>query len=242
MPKISLKHFYKKFFCFLLIFITPVIFLEKDALPAPSNGSRMPPKGRPEVGYEYNVMFGRTLDRSYGTAKTQDYFLTLSIGIFDWLSFDGKIGFGDITVASSSHLPRLEFNTGFAGGYGFRIKAYENKKLDLKCIIGFQHISVHPQNRSAGDDKYESFLDDWQISGIVSKRIKFMNPYLGIKGSDCEFVYKINKHDKKRRYSRYHIGLIFGSDFFFMDDKVRINVEGRLFDETALSACVAYLY
>lgn len=209
---------------------------------APSNGTRFPPKGNVELGYEYSVMFKRPLDRSYGNLKTQDHFYTLTFGVFDWLSLDGQIGIGDVAEKGGIHLPKLEYNTGFAGGYGLRIKAFDYDRWGLSLILGAQHISVHPQDRSRDDDKYESFLDDWQVSGLVAKGFKSLTLYAGIKGSDCEIVYKLNKHDKKRRFSEQHIGLITGVELYLFEDKARINAEARFFDETAFSTSVSCLF
>ncbi len=209
---------------------------------APSNGTRFPLKHKVELGYEYNMMFERQMDRQYGDLSSQNHFYTVSFGVFDWLSLDGKIGIGDVTQKNSDHLPRLEYNTGFAGGYGLRLRVFEYKRYGIRAIAGFQHISVHPQDRSIDDDKYESFLDDWQVSGLVAKDFKFLTLYAGLKGSDCEIVYKLNKHDKKRRFSEYHIGLASGAEIYLFDNKARFSIEGRFFDETALSASASYLF
>lgn len=209
---------------------------------APSNGTRFPPSRQVELGYEYNNMFKRHLDSSYGDLSTQDHFYTISFGAFDWLALDGKIGIGDVMLKKGSHLPRLEFNTGFAGGYGFRIRAFSYEPWRMRLILGAQHISVHPPDRSADDDKYECFLDDWQVSGLVAKDLKYMTAYAGIKGSDSEFVYKLNKTDKKRRQSRNHIGFIGGVEAYLFKDKARIGAEARFFDETAFSVTASYLF
>lgn len=213
-----------------------------EAWAAPSNGTRLPPKMAVELGYEYNAMFERPIDRSYGDLMTRDHFYTVTFGTFDWLSLDGKVGLGNVTQKGENGLPTLQYNTGFAGGYGFRIKALDDKKLGGRLIVGFQHISVHPQDRSIDNDKYECFLDDWQLSGLVAKDFRFLTGYIGMKGSDCEIVYKLNKHDKKRRYSRQHIGLITGLELYLFDKKMRIGAEGRFFDETAFSTSVSYLF
>ncbi|MDP2912503.1 MAG: hypothetical protein Q8N91_00660 [Candidatus Omnitrophota bacterium] len=226
-----------------ILLLTTILFdPATDLRAAPSNGTRLPPGRSVELGYEYNVMFKRQLNRSYGDLSNQDHFYTVSFGAFDWLSLDGKIGIGDVTQKNGSHLPKLEYNTGFAGGYGFRIKAFEEKRYGVRLIAGFQHISVHPRDRSVNDDKYESFLDDWQVSALAAKDFKFFTLYAGMKGSDCEIVYKVNKHDKRRRYSENHIGLISGGELYLFDNKARLGVEGRFFDETAFSTSVSYLF
>ena len=221
-----------------------IFFLASTSLvsAAPSNGTRLLAMGEVEVGYEYNNMFRRDLALSYGILKTQDHFFIASVGLFDWLTLDGKAGIGDVMQKDTTHLPKLEYRDGFAGGYGFRVRFFDHPQTGVRIIAGLQHISVHPQDRSIDDDKYESFLDDWQVSAIATRRFTFFTPYVGMKLSDCEIVYNINKHDKKRRYSENHIGFLFGSDFWLFDDKVRVNAEARFFDETAFSTAIAYLF
>jgi len=224
------------------IFIATLLFGAMESSAAPSNGTRFPPKYEVELGYEYDMMFDRPMAGSYGHLRSQNNFYTVSFGAFDWLALDGKIGMGDVTQYGASYLPKLEYNTGFAGGYGFRIRALEYKPYGVRVIAGFQHISVHPQDRSSGNDKYESFLDDWQISGLVAKDFKNLTLYAGIKGSDCEIVYKVNKNDKRRRYSEDHVGLITGAEIYLFNDKARLGLEGRFFDETAVSASASYMF
>ena len=208
---------------------------------APSNGTRFPKQGKIESGYEYNVMFERPLRRSFGDLATQDHFYTLSLGAFDWLSLDGKIGIGDVSERDGK-LPKLNYNTGFAGGYGFRARVFSNDKWGLRAILGGQHICVHPQVRSIDSDKYESILDDWQVSAVIAKDFKYITAYTGISGSDCQLIYTLNKHDRKRVSSDSHIGLITGLEAYLFDNKLKAGVEGRFFDETALSATVSYLF
>ncbi|MFH1189373.1 MAG: hypothetical protein V1682_01630 [Candidatus Omnitrophota bacterium] len=208
---------------------------------APSNGTRFPQQGKFETGYQYNAMFKSPLSHSFGDLETQDHFYTLSFGAFDWLSLDGQAGLGDVT-GKNGKLPELDYNTGFAGGYGFRARVYSNETWGVRAILGGQHICVHPQARNINNDKYEAILDDWQASGIIAKDFKPLTLYLGIKGSDCELIYKLNKHDTKRISSKYHIGLITGAELYLFDRKARIGAEGRFFDETALSVSASWLF
>jgi hypothetical protein len=186
-------------------------------------------------------MFERPLSHSFGDLETQDHFYTLSLGAFDWLSLDGKIGIGDVNE-SDGKLPKLNYNTGFAGGYGFRARVFSNDKWGLRGILGGQHICVHPQVRSIDSDKYQSILDDWQMSAIIAKDFKLITVYTGISGSDCELIYTLNKHDRKRVSSDSHIGLITGVELYLLDGKARVGAEGRFFSETALSATASWLF
>lgn len=217
------------------------IGLSDELLAAPSNGTRFPPKGRIETGYQYNAIFERTLRNTFGDLKTRDHFYTLSFGVFDWLALDGQAGLGDISEVNGK-LPKLEYNTGFAGGYGFRIMAYQNKEWGMRAILGGQHISVHPHARSIDDNKYEAIMDDWQVSGLIAKDIRSVTLYAGLKGSDCSIIYKLNNHDRKRVSSERHIGLVTGLEIYILGNKGRVNTEARFFDEAALTASYSYMF
>ncbi|MDD5427717.1 MAG: hypothetical protein PHI58_00575 [Candidatus Omnitrophica bacterium] len=208
----------------------------------PSNGTRFPPAREVEFGYEYNAMFKRTLNNSHGEVRNQDQFYTVSFGAFDWLALDGKIGMGDVGLKNSANIPKLDFNAGFAGGYGFRIRAFEHKKLGVRLILGAQHISVHPPERSIDDEKFRSCFDDWQGTGIVAKDFRQFTVYAGMKVSDGQLVYTINKDNQKRLYSENHVGMVTGLEVYLFDNKLRIGAEGRFFDETAFSTTASYLF
>lgn len=227
----------------LLPFAAAVTFaVAPGALAAPSNGTRFPAARDVELGYEFVDLFARPVTRDYGEIGSRNHFYTVSFGVTDFFALDGKVGLGDSDLGGTEKLPRLDFDAGFAGGYGLRLQYFKYDPFGLRFIAGFQHISVHPQDESAGDDKYESFLDDWQASAVFAKDMGQATFYAGIKGSDLEFVYKLNKQDKKRRWSRYHTGLIVGAEACVFDRRLRIGAEGRFFDETALSASVSCLF
>lgn len=213
----------------------------ESSIAAPSNGTRLPSRFRIESGYEYNAMFKCALVDSFGDISTQDHFYTLSYGVADWFSLDGKIGFGDVTEKNGK-LPALSYSNGFAGGYGFRVRVLDDKRRGLRGIIGFQHISVHPKKRNIDNDKYEAILDDWQGSAVLAKDFKFLTVYAGMKGSQCQLIYTLNEHDRKWVSPDWHLGLITGVELYLFDKKARLNAEGRFFDETALTAAVSYLF
>ena len=119
---------------------------------------------------------------------------------------------------------------------------YSRMRNGVCAILGGQHICVHPQGRTIDNNKYEAILDDWQISAIIAKDFKQITVYTGISGSDCEVIYKLNKHDTKRISSDSYIGLITGVELYLFDGKARIGAEGRFFSETALSVSASWLF
>ncbi|MFH1046048.1 MAG: hypothetical protein V1727_03700 [Candidatus Omnitrophota bacterium] len=227
-----------------VITILAVLFLSwpKSCYTAPSNGSHLPPKGHTEAGLEYRRTQERQLRHSHGTLRSNNYFYTISIGVLDWLALDGKIGAGDILHKGGPLDPYINYQTGFAGGYGFRIKALEDKEKALRLITGFQHISVHPQDERANTYKSEAVMDDWQWTTLLVKDCAHFSAYIGAKFSDGQIVFRVNEGDPKRFYSRHHAGVVGGIDFYLFEDRVRLNLEGLFIDETAFSATITYLY
>ena len=231
-----------RIFILILVFTFTLFSFPGGSYTAPSNGTGFPPKGKAEAGYEFNLMQRRALRRSYGTLSTRNHFYTFSLRLSERFCLDGKLGLGDLRHKGGIYLPKVDYNTGFAGGYGFRFRAFEDKETGISAILGFQHISVHPRDTHVDENKYEAFLDEWQLSALAAKDFAHFSAYAGVKGSDCEIVYKINEQDRKRRFSKQHIGIITGLDLYLAERKVRINLEARFIDETAFSVTVAYLF
>ncbi len=220
----------KRFISQLLILL--LVFSHATTVNAvPSFGTIMPKEWGWQAGGEVSTVFNREV-KEYNAAATTSYFYNLSFGFADWFSFDGKLGLGDITVEPKDGKSR-HFDVHFSGGYGWRAKIFENKKKDVRGILSFQHISTHPQKENVNGLPYSIIWDDWQVHMLASKKIGRFSPYCGVKWSFVYLIRKIN-HNRNRRHSRDAIGLIVGTDFK-MGDYIYMNMEGRFFDETALS-------
>ena len=214
--------------------------VSQNALAAPTCGTETPREGAASVGYETNIIFKHDLGDSHGNIKSAQHFYILSYGVFDWLSFDGRMGAGDLLQKGGVH-PKVHYDYGFAGGYGFRILVLEDVKNRVRIVAGFHHISVHPNNRALNGDKYESLLDDWQASVVSSKDIGAFSPFLGVKASRQDLVYKVNETDRKRRPPLYYGGVVAGASLKLPGD-ISLRLEGRFIDESALSTAVYYTF
>ena len=197
----------------------------------PSFGTVMPKAGKWQAGGEVNITFDKDV-RDYEKAESNQYFYNLSFGFADWFSFDAKLGLGDVTAEPLSGADTY-YRVGFAGGYGWRAKLFEDKKSRIKGICAFEHISTHPQRKKIYGIQHDIIWDDWQLELLASKSMGRLEPYCGIKGSLLYLIRKIDGN-RTRRSSRDHIGLIIGTDMR-VSDYIFVNVEGRFFDETALS-------
>jgi opacity protein-like surface antigen len=224
----------------ILLSLVILYFFAPSLLAAPAYGTDLPAKGRMRVGYQANVVIKHELKEGYGKIDSVQHYYDVSYGVLDWFVFDGKLGIGD-TNRKGGNVPDADYGYSFAGGYGFRARLYDDKDSGIKVVGGFHHISVHPRDEDIGGDRYESFLDDWQIDLLCSKKFGRFTPYAGGKASVFEHVYRINKGDRKRVSPKYNGGAIAGFDFNLKDD-ITVNVEGRFIDEDAVSAGIYYSF
>lgn len=206
---------------------------------APCYGTKMPRKNEFFTGAQTYTIFKRYLKDDNGKIRSFQNFLLLSYGVYDWLSIDLKGGAGNIKQHPLGS-DEADYPTNFAGGYGFRLRVYEEKKV--KAVFGFQHISVHPESIHLGDVKHQSVLDDWQFSLLLSREFQKATPYLGARWSRVDYIHwdagerKRNMSDRTRS-----IGLIFGADIP-LTQRVWLNLEGQVLDSEAVAFSVNYSF
>ncbi len=204
---------------------------------APCYGTHMPEEKKLALGLQGDFLVDRNMKDNQGGTSGSRYFLTCSYGVTSWICFDGKIGVGDVAWHNSDP-GNLNYNTGFAGGYGFRIKGFENKELGIKTVAGFQHISVHPRTTCPANDKHRVIIDDWQGSVLVSKDIGNFVPYLGARYGTVDYIKWVNEHDRKRIKSEDMLGAVIGIDYLIWN-YTRLNVECDFIDGEELSIGVS---
>jgi len=224
-----------KFFLFSIL----IIQIAFTCYPAPSYGTKMPAKKSFSMGLQNYTLLKRYLEDDYGKLRSVQDFLLVSYGVFDWLSIDLKGGAGDIKqhpIGASE----IDYSTGFAGGYGFRLRLLDKK--NTKVVFGFQHISVHPKRTYVSGVKNKAILDDWQVSLLASYDLKYLTPYLGTRWSRVDYIHWVDE-DRKRRMSDLSksVGFIFGFDVPFTE-KMWLNLEGSFFDSDAFACSLNYSF
>lgn len=207
---------------------------------APTDGTDMPYKGKYITGYQNNAIFKHDLGDYYGNIKSIQHFYALSYGVSDWLSLDGKIGFGDVREKGGVH-PKVDHNYGFAGGYGFKLRVIDDDKNKVRVVTGFQHTSTHPASRNLNGDKREATYEDWQVSLTASRDIGRITPFAGAKLSYGNLIQKTNKIDRKNRPPAYYAGAVLGCSIK-LTQNTYISVEGHFIDETSLASGVYYKF
>jgi len=209
-------------------------------LAAPTDGTNIPYKGKYITGYQNNSIFKHDLANPYGSIKSFQNYYTLSYGVCDWLTLDGKIGFGNV-VESGGVNPKVEHNDGFAGGYGFRLRVLDDPKNKVRVVTGFQHTSTHPVDRDLNGDKRHAIYEDWQVSLVSSKDIGIVTPFAGAKLSYGNLIQETNDIDRKNRPPKYYAGAIIGVSVK-VTKNTYLSVEGHFIDETSLSSGFYYTF
>lgn len=204
---------------------------------APCYGTKLPQKKQVYMGLQSYSVFKRYLEDDSGKMRSQQEFLLLSYGVFDWLSIDLKGGAGWIKQHPGG-IDELDYPAFLGGGYGFRLKLYEAK--NTKAVFGFQHISVHPRTKYVENVKNKAVSDDWQLSLLASHDFKNLTPYLGTRFSRMDYIHWTNgyRNRVKSDLSKW-VGLVAGTDIT-LTEKFWINLEGSWLDSEALAVSVNY--
>lgn len=214
-------------------------FLSSICYAAPVYGPKMPKRSQWFIGFEGNLVFKREMKKNLGDAESNQYFYNASYGLYDWFSFDGKLGMGDAEF-DTREAGKLDFGSGFSGGYGARFRIYNNQENMIKAIFGFHHISAHPPKEVIHNMKYAAIWDEWQVSLLLSKAIGKIEPYVGVKASELFIIRKDNITDEWAwNGAKDHVGIFAGAAIDLPKNWL-LDVEGRFIDETALSVALSY--
>ena len=224
----------------LVVFTFSFLLFPFVCYAAPCYGTKMPEKNKFFAGAQYYNIFQRYLDHSdNGKMRSQQEFVLLSYGVFDWLAIDLKGGVGNIKQHPEGK-DELDYSPFMAGGYGFRLKVFDKDKI--KGVCGFQHISVHPKTVHIANGKNKAVLDDWQFSALASYDFKVATVYLGGRLSRCDYIHWIDgsrsrvKSDLGKSY-----GLIWGTDIP-LTQRIWLNLEGQALDSQALAVSLNYSF
>jgi len=210
-----------------------------NAYSAPCYGTRLPGKNKVDMGLQNYTILKRYEKDGQGNFKSTQNFLLLSYGVFDWLSIDLKGGEGDINEHPTG-MSKIAYDASFAGGYGFRVKFFDEKKI--KAVFGFQHISVHPYSTPQEGSKHKAVLDDWQVSLLGSYSFKLCTPYLGTRWSRVDYIHWTDgERNRVNSDSGKSIGLITGIDIP-LNKQIWLNAEGQFFDSSAFALSINYSF
>ena len=183
-----------------LLFIIFSFCISSVSYAAPCYGPKMPQGKQFFLGAQSYSVLNRNLESNYGKIRSFQNFFLISYGIFDWLSLDMKGGAGNIK-ARKGLSSDIDYHTFLGGGYGVRLKLYDQK--ETKVVFGFQHISIHPFSISVDGVKNKAVLDDWQFSLLASHNVWNLTPYLGTRWSWMNQIHWIDGERKLQKSGNF---------------------------------------
>lgn len=166
---------------------------------------------------------------------------------------------------------KFDGDWGFAWGIGAKAKIYETSgglrfmadaqymryKVDGDYRVNGQSLSdvimaLDPEITGLSYDTKTS-LEEWQIAFYVNKTFGQFSPYAGMKYSDATLRNELNvsytdsngylstKYETKYRADK-NIGVFAGIDINIISNKLKLNIEGRFIDETAVTIGMNYRF
>jgi opacity protein-like surface antigen len=180
-----------------------------------------------------------------------------SFGLFDFLDIYVKLGAADYKFKSDIEylgaiVEDFKYNTKWAFAYGGGLKgayAFKNGLLiggDLQYLRHKNKIRGLYTDPATGADILsitgKATFQEWQVAPYVGIKIGNFTPYLGAKYSDVRIK---AKHDEEGYTLKYkaddNVGAFVGISYKIME-KLKLNLEGRFIDETALSFGLTYKF
>ena len=223
----------------IIAFMVLSLFIQGRAYAIPVDGPEMPEKHKWLWGSQADFIFKRRVTGVEGRVESNQYFITGSYGLLDWLSLDGKIGAGNVGFGPDNS-GRIDYDYGFAGGDGFRIRVYGDEEKGLSVITGFQHISVHPPAENIDGERHSVIWDEWQGSSIIAKKMGNSTIYLGPLFSEGDIIYKVSGARIRLKPEERWGGVIgIGCS---IKENLQLYLEGRFGGEEGISGGITFRF
>jgi len=216
-----------------------VLMSSSYALAAPTCGPHMPQRNSIDAGLEFNVIRNyKTKDAAQAKLKGEGAFLCISYAVADWLVVDLKFGASTIRRDIFGGI-KYDYDAQWGGGYGFRWQLYEHRDWQLRLIAGLHHLSIHPK-ANKDDTKRSAILDDSQAQLIVAKQWGNFDTYVGAKSSIARYIRHFNTTSETVSMNE-HVSVVAGTDYA-INERWRLNIEGRFLEEDAWTVGVRYQF
>ncbi len=178
-----------------------------------------------------------------------------SFGIFDFLDVYVKLGtakskgkmdweFEGVTFESD----KLKTKWGFAYGGGLKgAYTFKNGLLiggDLQYLTHKRKADFTWTDETTGEegtDKVKTTSQEWQVAPYVGMKFENFTPYVGVKYSDVRVKIKDEEGDWLKFKADDNVG-VFGGISYEVIKNLKLNLEGRFIDETALSLGLTYKF
>ncbi len=212
---------------FILVICALLFLIPRNVVAIPAEGTVFPEKDQWIGGLQLNNIQRRDFNKVPGGGSTVQYFVRASYGLTECFSLDGKLGLGDI-IFDRENASRLEYQTGFAGGYGFRYLISDDPD-GFTSVFGFQHISIHPMDVLLNGSKYEAVWDEWQGTLLFGHVLGASRVYAGPQYTTTQLKYKVDGNKQRLKVEDFW-GAVLGADIelpqdFYLNLEVRFPAE-----------------
>ncbi len=212
-----------------------------------------------KLGYEFDQVFDSSMKmvrnapsqrKRVQEFETQLNLGTLSLDLFDRAELYGSLGVmrADILQHPTAHTRvKYETHNHLAWSVGGRVLLAYWNEIHLGATAAYLQSNPPLSELELGGTALPSHgaklhFDQWQVGFGVSRRIKFLIPYIGLQYSDTrarirglESLQSIFPKKHVSMKTRHHIGLFLGCGLT-AERGFDLNLEGRFIGETALTA------
>lgn len=193
------------------------------------------------VNSEIKNMHRTTIKGSFGVFDFLDVYVNLGAA-----QYEGKkeLELGGVTQERDKFKARrgLAYGGGLKGTYVFKNGFLIGGDLQyLSHKRKFQETATDAITGEKEAIKGNVIFQEWQVAPYIGMKIGNWTPYLGMKYSDVKVKFKDEEGDWFKFMAKDKVGAFLGTDWR-VSKHWRLNIEGRLVDETAVSAGITYRF
>ncbi|MEI8175340.1 MAG: hypothetical protein WCG78_00545 [Candidatus Omnitrophota bacterium] len=246
-----------------------MVFVASSAFAAAiTDATQAAGKFKPTITVEDNYIFNRDIKKGEGTTKfdtekTNQVYAKLGMGIIDGLNIYTKLGAsnaGEIKHENTSNANlKIKTDYGFLWGFGssYTKEIRDGWKIGMDAQFNWWSADVDKITfGGANATNVAGTVRNYEIQGTpyVTKKFEItpvyaVNPYVGAKISyfktetskQITYTSGVNRTDSWVYRGKNYIGLVVGSDLT-INKCAALQIEGRFFDETAITVGGAYKF
>jgi len=170
-------------------------------------------------------------------------------GLTDWLSLYGKLGVAymsldDPLVVKEGGSTLHQLGANLLSGGQVKVRILKSQKYQWEWDGSIQYTDVRLRSRRG---RNEVRFHDWQFATSLAKSLGKLKPYVGIKYSSVDSLFRIHQEGVLRKQVEHHsenpLGFFVGTDVYLGQyEDVVINVESGYVDGAEVAVAVAHYF
>ncbi len=170
-------------------------------------------------------------------------------GLTDWLSIYGKLGVAymslhDPLVVKEGGSTLHQLGANLLSGGQVKVRILKSQKYQWEWDGGIQYTDVRLRSRRG---RNEVRFHDWQFATSLAKSLGKLKPYVGIKYSSVDSLFRVHQGGVLRKQVEHQsenpLGFFVGTDVYLGQyEDVVINVESGYVDGAEVTVAVAHYF